>query len=205
MSAPAPLPTAAKSALIVVDMQNGFVHEQGSCAKSGFPVAALAGSVTPCRAAIDAARRAGVPIVFTRYTYRADFKDGGFMLREKFPMLAEANALVAGSWDQAVLDVLAVKPDDFIVDKNRPSSFYGTPLESYLKGLGVEEVVVCGVTTNCCVETTVRDAAQRDFRTFVLSDAVAEWDDERQQGALKTMGMLFAHLLTTPQLAAAWR
>lgn len=205
MSAPAPLPAAAKSALIVVDMQNGFVHPEGSCARSGFPVAALAGAVAPCRAAIDVARRARVPIVFTRYTYRADFRDGGFMLREKFPMLAEANALVAGSWDQAVLDALGAQAGDFVIDKNRPSSFLGTPLESYLKGLDVEEVVVCGVTTNCCVETTVRDAAQRDFRTFVLSDAVAEWDDERQQGALKTMGLLFAHLLTTAQLAGTWR
>lgn len=205
MNAPTPLPDKSRAALIVVDMQNGFVHADGSCARTGFPIAAVAGAVAPCRAAIDAARAAGVPVVFTRYTYRADFRDGGFMLREKFPMLAEAQALVAGSWDQAVLDEMGVLPGDFIIDKNRPSSFLGTPLASYLKGLGVEEVVVCGVTTNCCVETTVRDAAQLDFRTFVLSDAVAEWEEDRQNAALKTMGILFAHLLTTGQLAAAWR
>lgn len=205
MTASTPVPTAPKSVLIVVDMQNGFLHERGSCAAAGFPVAEMAPAIEPCRKAIETARRAGVPVVFTRYTYRADFKDGGFMLREKFPMLADAKALVAGSWDQAVLDELGARPDDFIIDKNRPSSFYGTPLESYLQGLGVEEVVVCGVTTNCCVETTVRDAAQRDFRTFVLTDATAEWEPDRQAGALKTMGILFAHLLTTDQLAAAWR
>jgi ureidoacrylate peracid hydrolase len=205
MTVTTPLPAADKSVLIVVDMQNGFVHDRGSCARTGFPVAQVQPAIEPCRRAVGAARRAGVPIVFTRYTYRADFKDGGFMLREKFPMLAQADALVAGSWDQAVLDELGPQPDDFVIDKNRPSAFYGTPLESYLKGLGVENVVACGVTTNCCVETTVRDAAQRDFRTFVLSDAVAEWDDERQQGALKTMGLLFAHLLTTDQLSSTWR
>jgi ureidoacrylate peracid hydrolase len=205
MSSPLPLPSKSHSALIVVDMQNGFVHPKGSCATAGFPVAVLAPAVAPCRAAIDIARRAGVPIVFTRYTYRADFRDGGFMLKEKFPMLADAKALVAGSWDQALLEELGATAGDFIIDKNRPSSFYGTPLESYLKGLSVEEVVVCGVTTNCCVETTVRDAAQRDFRTFVLSDAVAEWEPDRQQAALKTMGILFAHLLTTAQLDSAWR
>ena len=186
-------------------MQNGFVHDRGSCARSGFPVAHVQPAVAPCRRAVDVARRAGVPIVFTRYTYRADFRDGGFMLREKFPMLAEARALVAGTWDQALLEDLDARADDFVVDKNRPSSFHGTPLESYLKGLGVEEVVVCGVTTSCCVETTVRDAAQRDFRTFVLTDAVAEWDDARQRAALDTMGILFAHLLTTDGLASAWR
>jgi ureidoacrylate peracid hydrolase len=203
MSGDTPLPDR-RAALIVVDMQNGFVHERGSCARTGFPVAALAPAVEPCRTAIVTARRAGVPIVFTRYTYRADFRDGGFMLREKFPMLADADALIAGSWDQAVLDGLGAEPTDFVVDKNRPSAFHGTPLESYLKGLGVESVVICGVTTNCCVETTVRDAAQRDLRTFVLTDAVAEWDEERHRVSLQSMGLLFAHLLTTRQLAAAW-
>jgi ureidoacrylate peracid hydrolase len=204
MSTTPPLPSKARSALIVVDMQNGFVHPQGSCAQAGFPIAMMAPSIPGCRRAIEAARRANVPIVFTRYTYRADFRDGGFMLKEKFPMLADAKALVAGSWDQAVIEELGVQPTDFVIDKNRPSSFIGTPLESCLKGAGVEEVVVCGVTTNCCVETTVRDAAQRDFRTFVLTDAVAEWEDDRQRGSLKTMGILFAHLLTTEDLRRAW-
>ncbi len=205
MTEATPMPAAAQSALIVVDMQNGFIHERGSCAAAGFPVAAMKPSIEPCRKAIEVARRANVPVVFTRYTYRADFKDGGFMLREKFPMLADAKALVAGSWDQAIVDELAARPGDFVVDKNRPSAFLGTPLDSYLDGLGVEDVVVCGITTNCCVETTVRDAAQRDFRTFVLADATAEWEDDRHAAALKTMGILFAHLLTTDQLAAGWR
>ncbi len=205
MTTATPMPDPKRTALIVVDMQNGFVHEQGSCARTGFPISAVTGVVAPCRAVIEAARRANVPIVFTRYTYRADFRDGGFMLREKFPMLAEARALVAGSWDQAILEEMGVQPSDFIVDKNRPSSFFGTPLASYLKGLGVHEVVVCGVTTSCCVETTVRDAAQLDFRTFVVSDAVAEWDEERQAAALKTMGILFAHVVTAAELAATWQ
>jgi ureidoacrylate peracid hydrolase len=146
-----------------------------------------------------------VPVVYTRYTYRADFRDGGFMLKEKFPMLADANALVAGTWDQAIIDELAQQSDDFVIDKNRPSAFHGTPLDSYLKGLGVEDVVVCGVTTNCCVETTVRDAAQRDYRTFVVTDAVAEWEEDRHQAALKTMALLFAHPLTVAQVVADWR
>ena len=120
-------------------------------------------------------------------------------------MLADAKALVAGSWDQALLEELGADGSDFLIDKNRPSSFLGSPLESYLKGLGVEEVVVCGVTTSCCVETTVRDAAQRDFRTFVLSDAVAEWDKDRQQAALTNMDMLFAHVITTADLDRAWQ
>lgn len=199
-----PLPDAAAAALIVVDMQNGFLDPAGSCVKAGFPAGVLSTAVEPCRRVIAAARAARVPIVYTRYTYRADFRDGGFMLREKFPMLVGVGALIDGSWDQAIVPALEPAPADFIVDKNRPSAFLGTPLESYLSGLGVREVVVCGVTTNCCVETTVRDAAQRDIRTFVVTDACAEWDLERHTVALRGMEMLFAHGLTTSQLEAAW-
>ncbi len=185
-------------------MQNGFLHGDGSCASAGFPVASLAAAIGPCRTAIGAARRAGVPVIYTRFTYRADFRDGGFMLREKFPMLQDAGALVAGSWDQAVLEELSSESGDFVVDKNRPSGFYATPLETYLAGLEVRDLVVCGVTTNCCVESTVRDAAQRDFRTFVLTDACAEWDPVRHEGALVSMGSLFAHLLTTAEVERTW-
>jgi len=199
-----PVPAAAASALIVVDMQNGFLDPAGSCVKAGFPAGVLSPAIEPCRRAVQAARSAGVPIVFTRYTYRPDFGDGGFMLREKFPMLSTVGALIAGSWDQAIVPGLEPQAADYVVDKNRPSAFFGTPLDTYLSGLGVREVVVCGITTNCCVETTVRDAAQRDLRTFVLTDAVAEWDVERNRYALLSMEMLFAHGLTTARLEATW-
>lgn len=199
-----PVPDAKASALIVVDMQNGFLSAEGSCVKAGFPPGVLSPAIEPCQRAVKAARLAGVPIIYTRFTYRADFGDGGFMLKEKFPMLAAVDALVAGSWDQAIVPELAPLAADYVIDKNRPSAFFGTPLDSYLSGLGVREVVVCGVTTNCCVETTVRDAAQRDLRTFVLTDAVAEWDTERNTYSLRGMEMLFAHGLTTARLAAAW-
>ena len=200
-----PVPGAAVSALIVVDMQNGCLDPAGSCVKAGFPAGVLTPALEPCVEAVKIARGAGVPVIFTRYTYRSDFGDGGFMLREKFPMLSAVGALIAGSWDQAVVAELAPQSTDYLVDKNRPSAFFGTPLESYLAGLGVREVVVCGVTTNCCVESTVRDAAQRDLRTFVLTDAVAEWDSDRHLNALRSMEMLFAHGLTTARLEAVWR
>ena len=201
---PTNLPDPSRSALLVVDMQNGFVSPDGSCARVGLPTKRLTPTVKPCVRAIEVARRAKVPIIFTRFTYRADFADGGFLVKEKFPALAAQKALVAGTWDQALLDQLGAESSDYIVDKNRPSSFYATALETYLNGLGVRDLVVCGVTTNCCVESTVRDASQRDYRTFVLEDAVAEYDHERHLGAMKGMDALFAHLIDVERLVQAW-
>lgn len=197
-------PRASKSALVVVDMQNGFCLKGGSCDRIGLPVDRLEPAIEPCRKLIEAARSANVPVIYTRYVYRADYRDGGVLVEELMPALREHKALVVGSEDAAIVAPLAPRPGDYILDKNRPSSFYGTPLESWLNGLGVEDLVVCGVTTNCCVESTVRDASHRDYRTFVVEDAVAEFDEERHRVALRSMGMLFAFTSTVDQVSAAW-
>ncbi len=196
-------PTREKTALMVIDMQNGFCSEEGSVNAIGLPAARLQPAVAPCERLVAAARKANIPIIYTRYMYRSDYADGGIMAHELIPDLQKT--LVAGTWDVDVVDELAPKEGDFIVDKNRPSSFYATNLEPILKGLAVENLVVCGITTNCCVETTVRDASQRDFRTFVVGDATAEYEDDRHEVALKSMAMLFAHLVSTADVENAWQ
>jgi len=198
------LPGRDAAALIVVDMQNGFLRPGGSCDRIGLPVDRLAAAVEPCARLVAAARSASVPVIFTRYVYRADFRDGGLLVAEIMPALRECNALVAGSDDAAIVTELTPREGEYVLDKNRPSSFYATPLETWLNGLGVDELVVCGVTTNCCVETTVRDASQRDYRTFVVEDAVAEFDAERHSIALRSMGMLFAHVVNVEQVLGSW-
>ena len=127
------------------------------------------------------------------------------MAHELMPDLKNGKTLISGTWDTEVIDELAPMDGDFIIDKNRPSSFFGTNLDASLKNLGVENLVVCGVTTNCCVETTVRDASQRDYRTFVVRDAVAEYEDDRHEIALKSMGLLFAYMVTTADVEGAWQ
>lgn len=205
MATPHPLPEATRSVLIVVDMQNGFVADGGSCGRAGLPIERLKSAIAPCVRAVSIARAAGVPVIFTRYVFREDFADGGFLVHEKVPVLAAEKALVRGTWDADLLPDFPVQPNDYVLDKNRPSSFYATPLETWLHGLNVRDFVVCGVTTNVCVETTVRDASQRDYRTFVLEDAVAEYDEERHRASLKAMAFAFAHPMTVHTLEQAWR
>ena len=193
------------TALMVVDMQNSFCVDGGGCARVGLPVENLAKAIEPCRQLIACAREAGIPIIYTRYVCRPDYTDAGVIFHELMPELIEAGALAAGSEDIEIVAELKPNDGDYIVDKNRPSAFYATSLETILRGLGTDKLVVCGVTTNCCVETTVRDASQRDYRTFVVEDAVAEFEDDRHKIALKSMDMLFADVLKLDDVRQAWQ
>jgi ureidoacrylate peracid hydrolase len=193
------------TALIVVDMQNGFCHAEGSFGKLGLDVSALAGAIPGCRRLVDAAHEAGVPVVFTRYVYRSDYRDGGVLIQELMPALRDVRSLEDGTWDGELVDELKDPgPGDFIVDKNRYSAFYGTRLEPILTSLRIDTLVICGVTTNMCVETTARDAMQRDYRTFIVRDATGELDPQRHEGALATLGFGFGRVVEAADVVGAW-
>lgn len=191
-------------ALIVVDMQNGFLDGKGSMAQLGFDWERLAVASPGVQRLVAGARKADVPVFWTRYVYEPDFRDGGVQLEEIMPELKNVGLCVAGTWDAEIHPDMKPEDTDVIIDKNRPSSFYATRLESYLRAQQIENVVVCGVTTNICVETTVRDASQRDFRTFVVRDAVGEVDDFRGQTALKAMEYLFARVMNVNDVLDEW-
>ena len=196
-------PTQGRTALVVVDMQNAFCHDDGSTARIGLNHARLKAALAPCARLLEGSRRLGLPVIFTRYAYRPDHADGGILVRYLAPALGRAGCLAAGTWDVAVHDELAPRPTEFVVDKNRPSAFYAPAMDAVLTRLRVDTLIVCGVTTNCCVESTVRDASQRDYKVFVATDAVAEMDEARHDASLATMELLFADLGRTDELLAA--
>lgn len=197
-------PRKEMSALIIVDMQNGFCHPEGSFAKMGMDISALTNATQGCRSLVELARSSDVPVIYTRYVYRSDYKDGGVLVDEILPALAESRSLEEGSWDASIVEGLEVLPSDFIVDKNRYSAFYGTRLEPMLTSLGVRDLVIAGVTTNMCVETTARDAGQRDYRVFVAGDACGELDRSRHEVALQTISFGFGWVTDVEGVAAAW-
>jgi nicotinamidase-related amidase len=123
--------------------------------------------------AVGQARRAGVPVVFTRHVYRPGRPDEGVALIGNSPELAGVSGLAGGSWDAEVCAELGCGPDDLVVDKVRFDAFQWTSLEPLLRGLGVGALMVCGVVTNICVETTARSAFMRDFPVTLLADCCA--------------------------------
>jgi nicotinamidase-related amidase len=162
-----------RHALIVVDMQNGFCHPDGSFPRIGLGLEGADAAVRNAAIAVKQARAADVPVIFTRHLYRLGRADGGPLLIRDSPALAVVNGLVAGSWDAEVLADLDCDPDDLKVDKVRFDAFQWTSLEPLLRGLSVTRLQICGVVTNLCVETTVRSAFMRDFPVTLIEDACA--------------------------------
>jgi nicotinamidase-related amidase len=160
-------------ALLVVDMQNGFCHPDGSFQGLGWGLEGAMDAVANAAIAVGQARAAGVPVVFTRHVYRPGRPDEGPALAGKGSELAAASGLAAGTWDAEVCAELGCGPEDLVVDKVRFDAFQWTSLEPLLRGLGVTALMICGVVTNICVETTARSAFMRDFPVTLLADCCA--------------------------------
>jgi ureidoacrylate peracid hydrolase len=159
--------------LMVVDMQNGFCQPSGSMPTLGYGLDGVESAVANAAVAVADARAAGVPIVFTRHVYRPGRADEGQRLRAAHTALASVDGLAAGSWDAAVVDELGQTDTDLVVDKVRFDPFLWTSLDPLLHGLGATELVVCGVVTNICVESTVRAGFMRDYPITLLADCCA--------------------------------
>ncbi len=160
-------------ALLVVDMQNGFCHPEGSFTRIGMGLEGADAAIRNAAAAIGQARRAAIPVVFTRHLYRPGRADEGQALKQNSPALAGLHGLQGGTWDAEVVTELACGPSDLVVDKVRFDAFQWTSLEPLLRGLNINDLVVCGVVTNLCVETTIRSAFMRDFPVTLLADCCA--------------------------------
>jgi ureidoacrylate peracid hydrolase len=189
-------------ALIVVDMQNGFLRPDGFMAAAGLNIDQCIAAIAPNQRVITACRKAGIPVIFTRYTLRADYKDAG-LLGEIYPALKESGAMVAGTRDWEIAEELKPMPGDIVLDKQRYSSFYNTNLEVVLRGLGITLLVVTGVTTNICVESTVRDAFFRDFKVTVIEDCVGAVDELMQQGPLHSFRYGFGDVVKSDEFISA--
>lgn len=190
-------------ALIVVDMQNGFCHPEGSLPKLGRGLEDVERAVHGCIAAVVDARSAGVPVVFTRHVYRPGYADAGPNFDRIGGQLRAVGGLLAGSWDAQVIDELEVTDSDLIVDKCRYDAFLGTSLGLLLGDLDVNEVAVCGVVTNVCVESTVRAAFMRDYAVTLIADACAAQTNRLHEVGLEVLAAYqFADIVS---VGAGWR
>ncbi len=174
-------PEPEKCALLVIDMQQYFL----SIAKP------VLGNVL---AIIEACRSKGMGIIFTRHGHRDISKDGGILAKWW------GDLIEYGSKDWELIKSLAPTGTESILDKNRYSVFKSTGLDESLKSGKIEALIITGVMTNCCCETTARDAFVRDYRVFFISDATATVNDDLHIATLKNLAFGFAHIVSTKQL-----
>ncbi|WCJ34024.1 nicotinamidase 2 [Euphorbia peplus] len=179
-------PDPKKSLLLVIDMQNYF--------------SSMANPILPnLLTTIHLCRRASVPVIFTRHCHKSPADYG---------MLAEwwnKDLVIDGTIESELLpDIKSVVRKDELVEKSTYSAFVNTRLEERLKEIGVEEVIVTGVMTNLCCETTARDAFLRGFRVFFSTDGTATSDSELHEATLKNLSYGFAYLVDCKRIQQAF-
>lgn len=186
----------ARSALLVIDMQNAFCHPEGTLGISGVDVTPAQATYRPVRQLAEAFAAHDLPVIWTRQVHLA--RDAARDAKALAPHTARRKQVSAlsGSWDAQVVDELADLAADptFVVTKHRFGSFYETRLQPLLSMLGVKALFVAGVTTNACVETTLREAYLRDYDVVAVTDAIAsvrpQWVDTAQAVWAQYLGVL---------------
>jgi ureidoacrylate peracid hydrolase len=167
-----------RTAMLVIDMQNAFGSPGGMFDRAGIPIGSIQEAVAPTRAAVEAARRAGLKVIYLKMGFEADLSDlgtnGGAQEHFFAHMGIPDGVLTRDEWGSDIVDELTPEPGDTVVYKTRFSGFYETELDDLLRRAGVTHLVVTGCTTSICVESTVRDAFFRDYHCIVLEDCTAE-------------------------------
>jgi ureidoacrylate peracid hydrolase len=178
----------AKTAVIVVDMQNDFCSKGGMFDRAGINISTVQKAVGPTRKVLLAAREAGIKIVYLKMGFLPDLSDLGedespnrvrhlhFGMGQ--PSLApdgrHGRFLIRDTWNTDVIDELQTQPDDVVLYKHRFSGFYETELDDILRRLEIRNLIFTGCTTSVCVDSTIRDAMFRDYRCVLLADCAGE-------------------------------
>ena len=172
-----------QSALIVVDMQNAFASKGGMLDLAGHDVSKAAEVVAVNKKLIEAARKAGVKIVYLQVGYKPDLSDAGGPLSPNYhkelalrtmraqPEL-DGKLLIHDTWDWEIVDALKPQPGDIVIRKSRDSGFAGTTLNNDLRATNIRYLFFTGVATNVCVESTARDAYFEEYWPVMVEDAM---------------------------------
>ncbi len=178
----------SRTALIVCDMQNDFGAEGGMFHRAGIPISAIQAVVAPTAHVLAGARRAGIQIVYLKMEYEPDLSNLGVpearnsIVHRRFgvgdvvqaPDGRQSRILIRDTWNTDILPELTPQDGDVVVSKHRFSGFFETSLDAILRERGITSLVFTGCTTSVCVESTLRDAAFRDYRCLLLEDCAAE-------------------------------
>ncbi len=195
-----------RCALVVVDVQNDYIHEDGALAQMGKDTAPIRAVVPNICALIEHARAVGVVRIFVRQTHSHWFNTAGWLTRgrgagvltvDRVPLVEE------GTWGAEFYEV-APRDDELVVTKHRYSAFAYTPLELALRAKEVDTVVVCGATSDVCVQATAVDAVMHGFSPALVADCTMAADPAAHAAAVHDFADHIGTVVELADVAAAW-
>jgi ureidoacrylate peracid hydrolase len=178
----------SKTAVIVIDMENDFAAKSGMFDRAGIDISGAQKVIKPTAKVLAAARCGGVKVVYLKMGYQPDLSDLGATdsvnrirhlklgvgQRIRAPDGTESRVLIRDTWNTDIVNELKPQPEDIVLYKTRFSGFYQTQLDEMLKKFGIKYLIITGVTTSICVDSTVRDAMFRDYLCILLEDCMSE-------------------------------
>jgi nicotinamidase-related amidase len=174
------------TAVVVVDMQNGFCHPDGSLYAPGSEAA-----IDPCVGLVEDARGAGASVVFTRDVHPPEQFEGN-QYYDEFDRWGEH--VLEGSWEAELVEELDPRDDELVVVKHTYDAFHRTELEGWLESHAIDDLVICGTLANVCVLHTAGSAGLRDYRPILLEDAVGYIEEDHREYALEHADWLFGEV-----------
>jgi len=202
-----------RTALLIIDMQRDFLEPGGFGETLGNDVSLLTRAIAPCKAILETFRAAGLLVIHTREGHRPDLSDApkakiergqpAQRIGDPGPM---GRILVRGEAGHDIIPELYPLADEPVIDKPGKGAFYATDLDALLHNEGIQNLLVCGVTTEVCVNTTVREANDRGYRCVVLADCCASYFPQFHEiglAMMKAQGGIFGWVSDSAAAIAA--
>ena len=201
----------AHCALLVIDMQNDFIADGGLISQDGRDTTEAKKLAERLPALLDAARKAGVMVIFVRNIYTTDhnlYLSDAWLeqaVRKRKGGYTTIPVCGPGSWGGDFYGAVRPLPTEAVVSKHRYSGFHNTPLDTILRANGIRTVVTTGVVSNVCVETTAREAFVRDYYVVLPRDAAAAYSTADHEQTLANIERFFGELSSIEELTTIWQ
>jgi nicotinamidase-related amidase len=219
--------SSKETALVLIDFQNDFCDAKGATGRTGASMAMIDAAVNQCRDLLQAARRRGLFVVHVRAEYGSPWRSPSSPFR--FPVNGrrepavwtasaadmtdglwfgegESEVCHSGSWGAEFVEGLSPRAGEAVITKHRFGAFAGTGLDQLLRAQRISNLIVAGVTTNCCVETTAREAVMREFSLVIVEDCVAVKDHlaDLHRATLESLGSYFGLVRPAADITSEW-
>jgi ureidoacrylate peracid hydrolase len=192
------------TAVVVIDLQNDFVDPRGGLAQLGTDLRPIQAIVPRVSRLLGAARKAGVTVIFIRHVNSDETTSAPILEKRRGLGREEVRVCWKGTWGAEICGELAPHPTDLVLEKPRYSAFINTPLDSILRAREIRTLVIVGMSTNVCVESTSRDGFMRDFFVVIPADCVASSVPDAHGPALDNLARYFATLTTEEAIERCW-